>query len=75
MYKKMNDYLLFLNQIKKKIIVEQNLQKLQNIKSYITRCIFPYTPTWKYWSLEYHFMCFVYYEKEYLTKENVKNVY
>ena len=74
MYKKINDYLYFFNKIKKKTIVEKNLQKLQNIKSYITRCIFPFTPTWKYWSLEYQFMCFVYYEQEYLTKESVKYV-
>ena len=48
-----------LSLIKKYFFIDN---KLNN--AYLTEAFFDYSPTWIYWSLEYHFLCFLIHKKE-----------
>ena len=40
--------------------------------NYLKEVIFNYSPTWKYWTLEYHFICFLVHEDNKLTREIIE---
>lgn len=45
---------------------------------YLKKAIFTYSPKWKFWTLEYHFLCYLIHEGDILTKaviENTINIY
>lgn len=37
--------------------------------NYLKEIIFNYSPTWKYWTLEYHFICYLVHEDDILTHD------
>jgi serine/threonine protein kinase len=37
--------------------------------NYLKEVVFNYSPTWKYWTLEYHFICYLVNEDDKLTKD------
>jgi hypothetical protein len=77
-YNKLQKYLINIKHLKEKKILNKNeKQELQYRESYIFRCIFPYTPTWKFWTLEYHFICYLIdpdLNNNYLTNDSVLKI-
>jgi hypothetical protein len=77
-YNKLRKYLINNKRLKEKKILNENEKKdLKYIESYISRCIFPYTPTWKFWTLEYHFICYLIdpdINIDYLTNDSVLKI-
>jgi predicted unusual protein kinase regulating ubiquinone biosynthesis (AarF/ABC1/UbiB family) len=40
---------------------------------YLKNAFFHYSPTWNYWTLEYHFLCYLIHEQDMLTLDIIKN--
>ena len=40
---------------------------------YLKQAIFNYSPKWKFWTLEYHLLCYLVHEKDILTMEVIEN--
>ena len=77
-YNKLQKYIITNKRLKEKKILNENEKKeLEYVESYIYRCIFPFTPTWKFWTLEYHFICYLIdpvLNNNYLTNESVLKI-
>ena len=57
-----------LSLIKKYFFIDN---KLNN--AYLKEAIFEYSPTWIYWSLDYHLLCYLIHKKEPLTLDTVEH--
>ena len=58
-------------------IIKKNCYINKSILNYefLKKIIFHYSPSWKYWTLEYHLLCFLIHNNSSttLTRENIKN--